>query len=147
MNCNFFIELIMASLIASTTIQTISFAAGQDGEKSPSAKTNSTLSYAATARHLLNQTQIEYSKGNTTGAEDLATRAYLDNFEYVEALLEQKGKNDLKESIEKMMRVDVRTMIKDKVPSSQLSELINETDSKLAEVISILNDTNRTLSP
>ena len=99
------------------------------------------ISFAQTASKLLNQTQMEYNRGNSTGAEELAIRAYLDNFEYVEAPLDQKGKTILKESIEKMMRNDLRTMIKDKAPAPQVSELIKKIDSTLVEAITILNGT------
>jgi hypothetical protein len=100
-----------------------------------------TIKYAQSARQLLNQTLTEYKKGNVTGAEELATRAYLDNFEYVEAPLIKKKSADLKEGIEKMMREDLRKMIKVKVPFEELNSHVNATDSKLAEAILILNDT------
>ena len=48
------------------------------------------IKYAQTARELLNHTLAEYKKGNITGADELATRAYLDNFEYVEFPLIKK---------------------------------------------------------
>ena len=43
------------------------------------------ITYAQTAIQLLNQTEMEYSTGNSTGAEKLATKAYLENFEQVES--------------------------------------------------------------
>ena len=99
------------------------------------------IGYAQTAREMLNQTLNEYKKGNVTGAEDLATKAYLENFENVESPLIKKKSSDLKEEIEKMMREDLRTMINDKVPVEELSSHVNATDSKLIEAIQILNDT------
>jgi len=99
------------------------------------------IGYAQKARELLNQTLNEYKNGNVTGAEDLATNAYLDNFENVESPLIKKKSTDLKQEIEKMMREDLRTLIKDKVPVEELSSHVNATDSKLIEAIQILNDT------
>jgi hypothetical protein len=47
----------------------------------------------------------------------------------------------LKEEIEDMMRIDLRKMIKDKVPFEELDSQVNTTDSKLVKAIQILNDT------
>jgi hypothetical protein len=133
--------IVIGSMIMFSIMQLIPFAFGQSQNTNKNTNTTApAVTYAETARQLLNQTQIEYSKGNITGAEELATRAYLDNFEYVEAPLEQKGKHVLKENIEDMMREELRGLIKDKVPLPQVSELINETDTKLQEAISILNN-------
>ena len=96
--------------------------------------------YTETARNLLNQVSTEYKKGNFSGAEELATRAYLDNFEYVEAPLEKKGGSEIMKQLEGMMRKDLRGMIKDQVPYKKLLSHINATDSKLAEAILILNN-------
>jgi hypothetical protein len=134
--------IVIGSMIMFSIMQLIPFALGQSQDTNKNTTTtDSAVTYAETARQLLNQTQIEYSKGNITVAEELATRAYLDNFEYVEAPLEQKGNHVLKENIENMMREELRGLIKDKVPLPQVSELINETDTKLQEAISILNNT------
>ena len=97
--------------------------------------------YAETARNLLNQVSSEYKKGNFSGAEELATSAYLDNFEYVEAPLEKKGGSEIMKQLEGMMRKDLREMIKDEVPYEKLFSHINATDTKLDEAISILNKT------
>ena len=101
--------------------------------------TDTSLIYTETARNLLNQVSTEYKKGNFSGAEELATRAYLDNFEYVEAPLEKKGAGDIMKQLEDMMRTDLRSMIKDEVPFEKLNSHINATNAKLAEAIIILN--------
>jgi len=101
--------------------------------------TDSSVIYTETARNLLNQVSTEYKKGNFSGAEELATRAYLDNFEYVEPALEKKGAGNIMEQLEDMMRKDLRSMIKDAVPYEKLNSHINATDAKLAEAIIILN--------
>jgi len=101
--------------------------------------TDTSVIYTETARNLLNQVSTEYKKGNFSGAEELATRAYLDNFEYVEAPLEKKGAGDIMKQLEDMMRKDLRSMIKDEVPFEKLNSHINATNAKLAEAIIILN--------
>ena len=101
--------------------------------------TDPSVIYTETARNLLNQVSTEYKKGNFSGAEELATRAYLDNFEYVEAPLEKKGAGDIMKQLEDMMRKDLRSMIKDEVPFEKLNSHINATNAKLAEAIIILN--------
>ena len=86
-------------------------------------------------RQLLHQVSVEYKKGNFTAAGELAIRAYLDNFEYVEQDLEKHGANDLKEQIEQMMRVELRDMIKSGVSQDQLDSQINAIDLKLTEAM------------
>src|SRR6476619_6555531 len=88
--------------------------------------------YTETALNLLKQVATEYKKGNFSGAEELATRAYLDNFEYVEAPLERKGAGDIMKQLDDMMRKDLRSMIKDEVPFEKLNTHINATNAKLA---------------
>jgi hypothetical protein len=96
---------------------------------------NSSVKYIENAAQLLNQVSAEYKKGNFTGAGELAIRAYLDNFEYVEPDLEKHGAKDLKEQIEDMMRVELRDMIKNKVSQDELDSQINATDLKLDEAM------------
>ena len=114
---------------------------GHSQDISTTRTSDRSITFAQTASILLNQTQMEYNRGNSTGAEELAIRAYLDNFEYVEAPLDQKGQHILKESIENMMRNDLRSMIKDKAPAPQVSELIKKINSNLVKAITILNGT------
>ncbi|HEY7109010.1 MAG TPA: hypothetical protein VH415_06265 [Nitrososphaeraceae archaeon] len=108
---------------------------GQNDESSDTA-----INYAQKAQELLNQTMVEYNRGNSTGAEDLATKAYLDNFENVESPLEKKDAGDLKEQIEEMMREELRDMIKDNATVGEVSEQINSTNAKLSEAISVLGE-------
>ena len=63
---------------------------------------DSSIVYIETARNLLNQVSTEYKKGNFSEAEELATRAYLDNFEYVEAPLEKKGGSEIMKQLQKI---------------------------------------------
>lgn len=136
MSQKFFLPIVISSIIGFSVLSPTPVILGQNQTESEYL----VIGYAQTARELLNQTLDEYKKGNVTGAEDLATKAYLDNFEHVEPPLKKKS-TDLKEEIEKMMREDLRKMIKDKVPVDELSSLVNATDSKLVEAIQILNGT------
>ena len=96
---------------------------------------NSSDKHIEITRQLLHQVSVEYKKGNFTAAGELAIRAYLDNFEYVEQDLEKHGAKDLKEQIEQMMRVELRAMIKSGVSQDQLDSQINAIDLKLTEAM------------
>ena len=105
-------------------------------------KSNKFVDYLENARGLLNQSSFEYRNSNYTGAEELATIAYLDNFEYVEEELEKKSSHAFMEDIEHKMREELRDLIKDKVQQSELDVHINATDAKLVEAINLLMDNN-----
>ena len=105
-------------------------------------KSNKFVDYLENARGLLNQSSFEYRNSNYTGAEELATTAYLDNFEHVEEELEKKSSRAFMEDIEHKMREELRDLIKDKVQQSDLDVHINATDAKLVEAINLLNGDN-----
>ena len=105
-------------------------------------KSNKFVDYLENARGLLNQSSFEYRNSNYTGAEELATTAYLDNFEHVEEELEKKSSRAFMEDIEHKMREELRDLIKDKVQQSDLDVHINATDAKLVEAINLLMDNN-----
>ena len=105
-------------------------------------KSNKFVDYLENARGLLNQSSFEYRNSNYTGAEELATTAYLDNFEHVEEELEKKSSHAFMEDIEHKMREELRDLIKDKVQQSELDLHINATDAKLVEAINLLTDNN-----
>ncbi|HEX9318017.1 MAG TPA: hypothetical protein VF884_03695 [Nitrososphaeraceae archaeon] len=137
MSQKIFLPIAISSMIVFSVLQATPVESGQNQTRSE----DPVIKYAQTARELLNHTLAEYKKGNITGADELATRAYLDNFEYVEFPLIKKKSADLKEEIEKMMREDLRNMIKEKVPFEELNSHVNATDLKLVEAIQILNGT------
>jgi hypothetical protein len=135
-------EVLFRLVIGSMFLSTLALGQSQvKGQNETEATLDSAITYAQTARQLLNQTMVEYSTNNANGTEELATRAYLDNFEYVEPALEQKGAADLKEQIGDMMREEIRDMIKTSTSADELHTLINATDAKLVEAKSILNGT------
>jgi hypothetical protein len=89
-----------------------------------------TLQYIANARQLLNQTLDAYQKHNFTGALDLATKAYLDNFEFVETPIQQHDKA-LKQNTELMMRGDLRAQIRHQAPINDIKTLIGKININL----------------
>ena len=81
-----------------TTATNITASASSDN------KSNITsLGYIAKIRSLLNQTLAAYKSGNYVKAKDLATTAYIDNFENIEKpvgpALKQQGENLLREKL------------------------------------------------
>src|ERR687886_1034902 len=88
-------------------------------------------------RSLLNQTINEYKNQNFTGAQSLASSAYLDHFEFIEAPLEKHDKA-LKENTEIMLREQLRQLIKDKSPVENIQQLINNINSNLNKAETLL---------
>ena len=88
-------------------------------------------------RSLLNQTINEYKNQNFTGAQSLASSAYLDHFEFIEAPLEKHDKA-LKENTEIMLREQLRQLIKDKSPVGNIQQLINNINSNLNKAETLL---------
>jgi len=98
----------------------------------------SSVEYVQNAIDLLKQASIEYKNGNYAKAEEIAGSAYLDNIEYVEPELQRRNQSGLVTELEKMMAVDLRGMIKDRVPQDQLDAEISAIDAKLTQVITIV---------
>jgi hypothetical protein len=98
------------------------------------------IQFISKIRTLLNQTIEEYNNQNYTGAEELATSAYLDNYEFVEALAEKD--RPLMESTEIMMREELRQMITDRVPNEELVSHIEDINSNLDSAIQLLSDSS-----
>jgi hypothetical protein len=90
---------------------------------------------------LLNKILNEYKAQNYTGAEELATVAYLENYEYVEAPLAEKNK-ELMEETEIMLREDLSTAIEEKVPLEQVQQLMNNINGNLDQAKQLFLDTS-----
>lgn len=131
--------ILIAAVLVPTSVSNLNYAFGQENETAQgNEESNKSVNYLENARNLLNQTSVEYKKGNFTGAEELADTAYLDNFEHVEDVLEEKGSHSFMEDLEHMMREDLRELIKDKADQSELNMHINATDAKLVEAIDLV---------
>jgi hypothetical protein len=81
-------------------------------------------------RSLLNQTVASYQQQNYAEADALATTAYLDNFEFIEAPLAEKDEV-LMENTEIMLREQLRQLIQNKVPVEELQQHIEKINSNL----------------
>jgi len=131
--------VLIAAILVPASFSHLKYGFGQENETAQDdEESNKFVNYLENARMLLNQTSVEYRNGNFTGAEELADTAYLDNFEYVEDVLEEKGSHSFMEDLEHMMREDLRELIKDKADPSGLDTHINATDAKLVEAIDLV---------
>jgi hypothetical protein len=81
-------------------------------------------------RNLLNQTIQAYQQQNYAEAESLATTAYIDNFEFIEAPLEEKDET-LMENTETMLREQLRQLIQNRVPAEQLQQHLDKINDNL----------------
>jgi hypothetical protein len=97
------------------------------------------LEFISVIRGLLNQTVIEYTNQNYTGAEELGTTAYLDNYEYVEGRLAEIDR-PLMETTEIQMREELRKMILDRVPVEELQDHIDEINANLDKSVELLSN-------
>ncbi|HSA98619.1 MAG TPA: PEFG-CTERM sorting domain-containing protein [Candidatus Nitrosotenuis sp.] len=95
------------------------------------------LIYVENIRSLLQQTKEQYAAGNTDDALSLATKAYLDNFEYLESPI-VKQNPELKDDMEQMMRVELRDMIKNGSPSSEVDAHIDKILLRMNDVAKIV---------
>ncbi len=90
---------------------------------------------------LLNKILEEYKAQNYIGAEELATVAYLENYEYVEAPLAEKNE-ELMEETEIMLREDLSTAIEEKAPVEQVQQLMNNINGNLEQAKQLFLETS-----
>ena len=100
--------------------------------------TSTAVQYIRNVKDLLSRVSTEYRAGNTTGAEKLATIAYIDNFEHVESELEDRNATELKEQTEDMLRVELLGLIRDRAAPQSIDDKIAEINLKLEEAIVIV---------
>jgi hypothetical protein len=105
---------------------------------SQEAETDNPIQLISKIRVLLNQTVEEYNSQNYTGAEALATEAYLDNYEYVEMPLAEKDRT-LMETTEVMMREELRQMILDEVPPEEILTHVENINTNLDRAEELLS--------
>jgi hypothetical protein len=92
-------------------------------------------------RDLLNQTITEYDSQNYSEAESLATKAYLENYEYIEAPLAQKNQTLMK-ATEVMLREELRQLIQERAPSQEIQAQIEKINVNLDQAEGLLIDSN-----
>ncbi len=109
---------------ANGIINEIGEAIGEETEESD------LLTYVENVRNLLNQVKETYAEGDKDTALSLATKAYLDNFEYLEGPIAESNP-ELVDELEGMMREDLRDMIRNDVP---VSDVIRQVDNILVKM-------------
>lgn len=92
------------------------------------------LEYVENIETLLSSVKSEYQNGNTDAALSLATKAYLDNFEYLEGPLKESGNEELVHQIELMMREELRDMIKNNASSEEINQQVDLILEKMESV-------------
>ena len=100
------------------------------GITEPSIEADSPSMLISNIRDLLDQVVTAYSSQNYSQAESLATEAYLENYEYIEAPLSDLD-NSLTENTELMLREELRQQIQDKVPLQEIQQQIDSINNNL----------------
>jgi 3-dehydroquinate dehydratase len=96
---------------------------------------NSSKTYISEIRSLLNQVSSTFSANDTAKAKELATIAYLDNFEHLEKPI---GK-ELADKGEQLLRVQLRDQISKKASLDEIKQTINEVNVLLDKAQKSLN--------
>ena len=117
---------------ANGVIAEVSEAVGEEHEEVDS------MVYVENIRDLLNQVKVKYAEGDKDTATSLATKAYLDNFEYLESPLKESGQKDLVNEMETMMRIELRDMIKNNAPISQVDQKVDDILAKMDTVAKVV---------
>ncbi len=86
--------------------------------------------YFSNIRNLLAESVNDVKAGNYRQADQRAISAYLDNYEFLEAPIE-KHDSELMETIEIMMREDLRKMIKSNESPQEIEAFVNDILEKL----------------
>jgi hypothetical protein len=88
-------------------------------------------------KSLLTQLIAAYGSQDYQGSESIATEAYLENYEYIEAPLAQRDQQ-LMEQTEVMLREELRQMITDRVPIEQIEQHITMINANLDRAAELL---------
>jgi len=120
----------ISSLIYNTTF-TASFAQVNNTSANTTSTDdeNSTQDYISNIRLLLNQTIDAYSANDTEKAKELATTAYLDNFEHIEEPIGEV----LSEEGEELLREQLGAQIDSNASIEEIKQTVNATNEVLDE--------------
>lgn len=88
-------------------------------------------------RELLDQVVTEYGNQNYNQAEALATEAYLENYEYIEAPLAESDET-LMENTEVMLREELRQLIQDRAPLEEIQQQVDMINNNLDDANTLL---------
>jgi hypothetical protein len=94
-------------------------------------------SYFEGIEHHLAEVKETYADGDSDAALAHATKAYLDNYEFLEAPIAEQDK-ELMEEIEIMMREELRDMIKAGAPSDEINSQVDAILEKLESAEDLL---------
>jgi predicted secreted protein with PEFG-CTERM motif len=100
-------------------------------------ETTELTDYVENIRTLLTEAKEEYANGETEQALSLATKAYLDNYEFLESAVGAQD-DELNEEVEHMMREELRDMIKSGAPVEDVSSHIDEILLRMDQVAVIV---------
>lgn len=103
---------------------------GGTGAAGVEQSTEQTAAYFQTVDELLATAKEEYSAGNSDAANEALIEAYLENFEYVEAPLEEVD-HELVEELEETLRVNLPEMVNAGVSPEEFNAAV---DAALAEL-------------
>jgi predicted secreted protein with PEFG-CTERM motif len=95
------------------------------------------LVYVENIRNLLNQVKASYAQGDKDTALSLATKAYLDNFEFLEKPVKESNP-ELVDQLETMMRIELRDMIKNDASISDVDRQVDDILAKMDTVAKIV---------
>lgn len=104
-----------------------------------SASSGGYVQYFSTLRSLMAGVISDVKTDNYEQADSKAISAYLDNYEYLEAPIE-KHDPDLMETIEIMMREELRKMIRSNESPAQIEDFVNNVLGKLDEAELLLKN-------
>ena len=99
---------------------------------------NNLLDYVENIRVLLEQTKQEYRNGDTDLALSLATKAYLDNYEFLEGPLIELDQKELMDEVEIMLREELRGMIKAGEPISKIDVQVDAILEKMDTIATVV---------
>jgi predicted lipid-binding transport protein (Tim44 family) len=120
----------ISSLIYNTAF-TVSFAQvnNTSANNTSTDDEQSTQDYISNIRSLLNQTIDAYSANDTEKAKELATTAYLDNFEHIEDPIGE----ELSEEGEELLREQLGAQIDSNASIEEIKQTVNATNGVLDE--------------
>ena len=96
----------------------------------PITKNSDVVNTVKNIENLLDQVSSKYESGDKDTAFSLASTAYLENYEYMEGTIASKDRL-LMEKIELMLRVDLRNLIKNESPQTDVDSKIDSIKDEL----------------
>lgn len=118
-------------------IQNINNNLSAEGTSTTTNTTRTSQDYVSTIRGLLDQVITAYESNDLVKAKELATTAYLDNFEFIERPIGE----ELSERGEALLREKLREQIDTNVPLEEIKQNIADINKVLDESETVLNST------